>query len=375
MKVMKMNDLDDVRRLHDFMSLSEMLGEMYVDPKSSSDLYKLGMIGMVGGLDPYSNLFFDDDARSVSRSLTGEPEFYGIGIQIISYGKNIFVTDVTENSPAEKAGLKQGDVILKVNNKDTFGMSVQGISDLVKGNEGTLVSLEIRSLRRQKPVTINIVRAKITSASVAYKDLKDDMAYIKVSAFVTETPARFLEALNRASDKRGVVIDLRNNGGGMVVSALKMIGYMIGPAKTAMILKTRTDTPAYPTPNDDNTPVKLRGKVAVLINNGSASASEILAGDLKYYRAATLVGVRTFGKATAQDYLALDHNNPHDFKDSTLLIGYTMGRFELPDGSNITGKGVAPDVEVEQPDDFKFYEYRTKRDLQFMKALEILKHR
>lgn len=369
--LLNINDLETLRKMSDLFLVSSYISGAYVDQKSQAQLLELAMVGMVGRLDPYSNLFVGNDAVSVTKSLQGEDNFVGIGLSIADYSKSIVVIDVFEGSPAQRAGLQSGDVITKVNGQNTFGMSLQNIVNMVRGEEGTEVALEIRSQRLQKPRTFSIVRRRITVESVTYLDLKKNLAYIKISSFAPETPERFLEALHKSSNKKGLVIDLRNNPGGRLDSVLKMLGYMMGPAQIAIRTKSRynNNQPVF-TPNGI-AKVDFPAKVVILVNNSSASASEVMSGNLKHYKLATLVGVRTFGKATVQNYFGLDTAN-HSLNDSRLIIGLTTARYYLPDGSNITGEGVQPDVEVELPDNFRRYEYRTRRDTQFLKALEIL---
>jgi carboxyl-terminal processing protease len=164
---------------------------------------------------------------------------------------------------------------------------------------------------------------------------------------------------------------LRDNGGGSLDAVNKMVGFLVGPGKVLVSTKGRSDSSELLTPTDvDTTTIKYPKKIILLINNNSASASEIMAGNLKYYKVATLVGIRTFGKATAQNYLGLD--SPI-LLESRLIIGITIARFYLPDGTNITGEGIQPDIDIEQPENFKRFDYLTGKDAQFQEALKILK--
>ncbi|HEY4474320.1 MAG TPA: S41 family peptidase [Candidatus Paceibacterota bacterium] len=370
--ILSIKDPEIIKELSNFFIVSRAVQNFYVDQELQSRLLKLAMHGMIEGLDPYSNLFLDEDAKLISKKLSGEDNFVGIGIEIINFSKNIVITNVFDGSPASRAGLAVRDIILKVDGKTTFGMTTAEVAHLVTGLEGTRVSLEIKNQHLQKPKVIEILRQKIIVESVSYKALKNNLAYIKIRSFLPETPARFSSALSSSSNKN-LIIDLRNNGGGDLDSTVKMIGYLVGPGKLVTTLKYRNSNEEFLTPDDysfdSNKPSR---KIVILINNNSASASEVMSGNLKHYKVATLMGVRTYGKATAQNYLGLD-NLPLSI--SNLILGITVARFYLPDGSNITGEGVQPDMEVEQPEDFKPFDYLTKKDIQFQAAVKFLKNK
>lgn len=370
-RILSINDLETLKKIHDLFFVHDVAKSHFVDEKTSPDLLDLAMIGMIGGLDPYSNLFIGESAELAGKDLSGENNFVGVGVVVESVYKSIVIAEVFDNSPAARAGLEPGDLLLKVNGESVFGMSVQKIASLVRGPAGTPVVLEIRAARLQKPRSISIVREKVVVESVVYKDLKNNLSYIKIRSFLPETVNRFTEALKRSSNKKGLIIDLRDNGGGYLDAVKKMVGQLVGPDKVLVSMKGRSNSSDILTSVDANTfPIKYPKKIVLLINNNSASASEIMAGNFKHYKVATLVGVRTLGKATAQNYLGLD--NP-DLLKSRLIIGITFARFYLPDGTNITGEGVQPDIEIEQPDNFKRFYYLTRRDLQFQRALKILR--
>lgn len=377
-RILSVDDPETVKKLYDFFVVHDFIKSEYVDEKNSADLLRLSMIGMVDGLDPYSNLFVDEDAESINKRLGGEENFSGIGLTIMKFSGEVVITEVFENSPAAAAGLQPGDVISKVNSESVFSMSVEKVAGLIKGEEGTLVVLEIKSARFQKPRSVNVLRRRVTVKSVSHKDF-GNIRYIKIKSFLPETSGEFLEILAGSLNKKGLIIDLRNNGGGALATVNEMVGFFVGPNKTLITEKGRIVNQEVVTITPDvvtfmgaftgATDAKLP-KIVMLVNNFSASASEIMAGNLKHYKIATLVGVRTFGKATVQNYVSLDGQQ---LADSRLIIGLTVARYYLPDGSDITGNGIQPDMEVELPEDFKQFEYLTKRDFQFQEALKILK--
>ena len=370
--IASVDNLETMKKLYNFFTVHFEITAHYVDEKSFGEILDLGMVGMVEGLDLYSHLFIDKAAEAFYKDFTEEENYAGAGMTIMSYHKNSFVVEVFDNSPAAKAGIQPGDSILKIDGKDIYGLDTTENNQLKKGKEGTLVTIEITGPRLQKPKTVTLVRQRVVAESVLYKELGRGIAYVKIRSFMPdkEVVARFKEVLGKAANKK-LIIDLRNNGGGSLDAVNRMVGFLAGPNTILISIKGREAEQFVMTPESVD-PRQPPSKIVVLINNYSASASEIMAGDLKHYKLATLVGVRTYGKATVQNYLGLDLPQ-HQLEGSHLIMGITVARYYLPDGTNITGNGVEPDVEIEQPDDFKPYEYLTKRDLQFQEALKLLK--
>ena len=368
-RILAINDPETMKKLSDFFLVHDVTKSHFVDIKTSPSLIDLAMIGMVGGLDPYSNLFIGEDAELAGKSLSGEENLIGIGMQIGNDYKSTVIIEVYDGSPAAKAGLQPGDVLLKVNGENVFGMSTAKVASLVRGPEGTPVVIEIKAVRFQKPKSITIVRETVVIQSVDYKELNNGFVYIKIKSFRSETVGRFLEALQKSCNKK-VVMDLRNNGGGSLEAVNHIVGFLIGPGKVLISKKGRSDNSELLTPPESDILTCHPSKIVLLINNNSASASEIMAGDLQHYKIATLVGVRTLGKATVQNYLPLDGKS---IRESRLILGVTIARYYLPDGTSITDIGVRPDIEVDQPRYFKNFEYLTKKDAQFQRALKILK--
>ena len=373
-----------VDQLMHFIQLLEEIKIHYVDDKSSDDLIDLAMRGMVEGLDHNSHLFLGSDVQSIKDRLSGEDIYQGgIGVSIISLNKNIFITEVFEGGPAFKAGLEPGDMILKVGANSTFGLTTDATSSLIRGEDGTFVTLETRSVRSQKPRLVTLVRQRIVIKSVTYQNIGRDLAYIKVRQFTEETPDRFLEALGSSKGKKGLIIDLRGNPGGRLDVVGQMLQYMLGLDEEILSIKERYNETIFTTSSfldqiylGPPLPVNYPTNVVVLINNFSASASEIMSGDLQYYKIATLVGIRTFGKSTVQNYFGLNINvdsESHDLDNAEIIMGLTVGRYFLPNGHDVSSNGIVPDIEVEQPDDFKLFEFGTKRDLQLQRAIKILR--
>lgn len=378
--------IDDVKTLDNLLYLFRLIREVeinYVDRKTSAELVELAMRGMISGLDPNSYLIFGDDELKLMKENFGKERRYkgGVGITIGIFNRNVFIIEVLDGTPAFKAGLEPGDVITKIDGKNVFGLNLDAVVNLIGGDEGMLVALEIRSPRFQKPKLISLRREKISVQSIFYKNIGRDVAYIQIKQFVEETPARFISALNQSRGKKSMILDLRGNLGGRFDIVVPMLEYLLGPGKDVLVIKGSEGIQSFHTSSFN----RLRGpyfvysedfprKIVVLVDNFSASASEIMAGALQYYKFATIIGVRTFGKATVQTILGINiASEIYDFNSANMILTVTTDRYFLPDNQNISANGIVPDIEVEQPDDFRLYERGTKRDLQLQEAIKLLR--
>jgi carboxyl-terminal processing protease len=360
-----------IERFYNLLNVLFIVGDYYVDEKSLEELIDLAMKGAVSGLDPHSHLLLGEEASEALKTMSREDNYVGVGMQIQSISNNTVVMGVFDNSPAMTVGIEPGDIITRVNGQDIWGLSTDEVARLIMGPEGTTVQLEIKSRSYQQPRILEITREKVEVISVIYRDnLFDDIGYIKVSAFNEETPDRFHEALRSLSDKRGLIIDLRDNPGGLLNVVVKMVGQMVGPGQLVITEKGRITYPDVKTGDEDEKVLSSNTeRIVIIVNNFSASASEIMAGSLQYYNVADIVGVRTFGKALVQRYGDIDD----DPNDTTMYLGITVARYYLPDGRDISATGVVPDFEVEQSEGFRRYDYRTQNDLQFQKAVELIR--
>lgn len=359
-------------KFFDLISSMDILSQTYVDKKSFEEYLNLAIKGMAEGLDSYSDVLIGGEYESLLNS-TKEQTRAGIGITIVKFGKEVYVASVVSGSPAERAGLEQGNMIVKADGKKLYGLSLEEASGLIRGPENEAVVLEVRSIHHQKPQVITIVRKNITYPSVESKQLSHKIGYIKISSFGTETPERVRGMLRAMSGNRGLIIDLRGNPGGRLDSLADILGYFIGARQPIIIQRDRNgDFSVETKTNKENYPTK----VVVLIDNFSASASEIMAGNLKYYKVANLIGVRTFGKALVQGFFDID-SSKHEQDKSKLMVKVTVARYLLPGGEDIQDVGVEPDTEVLQAENFRIYNRGTQKDIQFQRALKffISKHR
>ncbi|MDO8495844.1 MAG: S41 family peptidase [bacterium] len=355
--------------LNDLIKVLNTANSQYVQEKPSEDLLKLAMKGIPEGLDPNNALYIGSEVAELMKSLS-EENYSGIGVQIVEINKFIFIANVFSGSPAEKAGLQRGDSILKVNGQDIWGMDTTKVSSLIKkGGEGSSVILGVKRIGSQQPSSVTLVLKEIVVPSIEYSIVNKSIGYIKINSCVQETAHRFSQAIDKLRNYRGLVIDLRDNPGGFMSCAQSVLGYFIGIGQPIVTEKSRNeDRLVYSAATKGSYPKNI----IVLINNYSASASEIISGNLRYYKIATLVGVRTYGKQTVQSLFDVDTGLPIPNLASHLILRITTAHYFLPDGTNVSENGVIPDIEIEQPSDFKPFEYKTARDLQLQKAIEIL---
>lgn len=314
--------------------------------------------GIVGALDDPHSVFLDPEtSKKFDDSLSGS--FEGIGAEIGMKKKQLQVVAPLPDSPAERASLRSGDKILAIDKKSTAGISVDEAVNRIRGKGGTTVTLTIFRDSEKKERDVSIVRDTISVASVTWKMKDGQIAEIKISHFNQDTEGRFRDAVKEIVRKRakGVVLDMRNNPGGYLDTAVQVAGYWVD-GKTVVIEE-------YGDKKKDEYTARTRPLLAdiptvVLVNEGSASASEIVAGALQDYKKATLVGAKTFGKGSVQD---LQH-----LKDGSSLK-LTIARWLTPSGRSINDNGIEPDVAVELSDE----DFEKKKDPQMDKALQILK--
>ncbi|MFH0969292.1 MAG: S41 family peptidase [Patescibacteria group bacterium] len=345
-----------------FWRVWDILKEKYVDSEKL-DAQKLlygaikGMLSATG--DPYSNFFDPEENKKFNEDIKGS--FEGIGAEIGVKGGILTIIAPLEGTPAEKAGLRAGDKIVKVGDKNTSDMTIDEAVDLLHGKRGTEVKITIFREGEQDTREITITRDVINVKSVKFEDKGDGIAYIKISKFGDNTFKEFSQALiqAKAMNPKGIILDLRNDPGGYLEAAVSIASKMLPKGNTVVTEENRDK-------NQDKLLAKggdefSSVKTVVLINEGSASASEILAGALRENRDnVMLVGKKSFGKGSVQELVNLSQGT---------AIKVTVAKWLTPKGNQINEKGISPDVEVELTSD----DYDNNRDPQLDKALEIVK--
>ncbi len=339
-----------------------LLHDKYVDQNklNTQDLVYGAIDGMVKALgDPYTVFFKPKESKEFSEQISGS--FSGIGIEIGLRDDLLTVIAPIKNTPAARAGLLAGDKILKINDKSTEGMAVDEAVSLIRGPKGTTVRLTYTREKMESPKEITITRDVIKVPATDWKMLNDDTAYISISVFNGNLDSEFKKIADEvtASAANRIILDLRNDPGGLLDSAINIAGYFLDPGKVVTIEKfgDGTENQFQTAPNG-----KLKNyPMVVLINKGSASASEILAGALKDNRGIILVGETSFGKGSVQEMAELPQK-------ASLKI--TIAKWLTPSGKSIDENGIKPDIEVKMTED----DIKAEKDPQLDKALELIKN-
>ena len=312
--------------------------------------------------DPYTQYIPKDEMEEYTTSLMGN--FVGIGIYMGANTENntIEVIMPIKGSPAEEAGILAGDIIVSVNGVEYNAESIDTAANNIKGKEGTVVKLQI--LRNRELKSFEITRRKVITNPVEAKKLENNIGYIRITSFDEETSESF--KLNfQELKKQGItslIIDLRNNGGGLVNETLEIIDYIVPKGKELLVTVDKDKNEKIEKAKKD---VMIDMPIVVLVNKSSASASEILAGALKDLKEATIVGTNTYGKGVIQELLT--------FRDGSGLK-VTVQEYYTPNRNKINGVGIQPDVVVELPQGVESsYNLEEKDDTQLQKAIEILK--
>ncbi|MDD3735459.1 MAG: S41 family peptidase [Candidatus Pacebacteria bacterium] len=329
---------------------------LYFTPEKENDLIYGAIRGALNSLnDPYSAFFDPKETKEYLDEISGTYE--GIGTELGLKDNKIIVISPFKDSPAEKVGLLPGDIILKVNSESINGLPIEKVTQKIKGPKGTKVILEIQ--RGEEIKNFEIVRDKIEIPVVTFQKLGNDIAYINLYNFNENSPEKFeriiQEILNTNCKK--IIVDLRNNPGGYLNSAIDITGYFL--KKDDIIVQEKFGDNQIVNRAKKNGPLS-DFPVAVLINQGSASASEIFAGSLKENKNALIVGEKSFGKGTVQNFIKLTDGSS---------IKITVAEWLLPSGKNIEGKGIMPDFQI-SIDEYPIKEI--ENDMQVQKAIEIL---
>lgn len=316
--------------------------------------------GTVAALkDPYSQYFDEEEYNQFMESTTGE--FFGVGVQIgaVEDSKLITVIAPIKGSPAEAAGLKSGDKIVSVDGVEYTVDEMEEAVKHIKGDKGTTVTLGIMSGEEGRVRDVKITRDEIHTESVITGTI-GDIAYIGLTQFEENTAEDFTKALKAASDKKGLILDLRGNPGGILEAAVAISDQLLPKADIVSAKDNRKKEVFHYTSDEES----WNKSIVVLVNGGSASASEIVAGALKDNKAATLVGEKTYGKGVVQTLVPLPGGGG---------IKLTTSEYFTPSGVSIQDKGIEPDVKVSLPEDVKAIglEHRDQ-DTQLQKAIAII---
>lgn len=330
--------------------------EFYRQPVSDVDLYYGSIKGLVSGLgDPYSVYFDPEEAQEFTASLEGS--FEGIGAEIGIKDDRLQIIAPLDGLPADEAGLLPGDWIVLIDDIETTSMSVEEAVTLIRGEKGTQVILTIARDGAEGLVDYSITRDKIVIDSVKWSIDDQGIMTIGISTFNHDTSGLFSEAIQEAltANVQGIILDLRSNPGGLLTTAIDTASAWVG-YDVVVIERSQSNVQTF----QGVSAPRLEGiPTVVLVNSGSASASEIVSGALQDYGYATIVGTQTFGKGSVQDYRELEDGS---------AVKITTAAWYTPDGRSINEEGIAPDVVV----DFTAEQYQAEIDPQMRAAREIL---
>lgn len=328
-----------LEQLKQFSEVYSRIKKDYVEEVDDKKLITDAISGMLSGLDPHS-AYLDEEAFTELRVGTSG-EFGGLGIEVGMENGFIKVIAPIDDTPAQKAGIKAGDLIIRLNDKSVKGTTLNEAVKIMRGKVGKAIDLLIVRDRKDAPFKITIIRAIIKVKSVKYKMLEPGFAYLRISSFQSKTPAGVKEAIKTLQKEnneplKGMILDLRNNPGGVLSGAVGVSDAFLREGKIVYTEGRIADAlMRYDATTDD---FLEDAPLVVLVNQGSASASEIVAGALQDHKRALIVGKKTFGKGSVQTVLPLDEKT---------AVKLTTARYFTPSGRSIQAKGIEPDIIIE----------------------------
>ena len=327
-----------VEQIKNFAEIFTRIKRFYVEPVTDEELLEYAVTGMLNGLDPHSVYLKGEKYEDLNEGTTGA--FGGLGIEVVMDNGYVKVVTPVDDTPAAEAGLLTGDLIIKIDNESLTGLSLRESTNRMRGKPGTKISVTVLREGEVEPITYNLVRAIIRQPSIKRLRMSDQIGYLRVSQFQLNTSESFrkeLKQLTEIDTMEGLILDLRSNPGGLLNAAISISDAFL---TEGVIVSTKgrvseNDQEYFATPTDLTNGMPI----VVLINGGSASASEIVAGALKDHRRAILLGTETFGKGSVQTVMELNEEE---------AIKITTARYYTPNGTSIQASGIQPDIEVEQ---------------------------
>lgn len=344
-----------------FGEVLEKINSEYVDEIDQSESMDSAINGLLQSLDPYSAYMSPEILEEMQTETSGE--FGGLGIEVSMESGVVKVISPIDDTPASKAGIKAGDYIVKINNTQVQGKSLSEAVELMRGAVGSEIELTVRRVGEKKALTFKIIREIIQIQSVKAELIEENIGYIRLTSFNENSGKqieREIKNLEKDKNVKSYILDLRNNPGGLLSQAIKISDFFLENGEIVST-KSRKDSEnrKWFAKKGDITNGKT---LLVLINYGSASASEIVAGALKDHKRAILLGENSYGKGSVQSIIPLKNKG---------AIRLTVAKYYLPSGKSISEVGVSPDIEIdEDTDDFRI---KTETDNQLKYAINLLK--
>ena len=358
--VVAANDDDIYKKIDLFSEVLDKINKEYVEEIDQSEVMDAAINGVLQSLDPYSAYMSPESFQSMQTETSGE--FGGLGIEVSMEAGVVKVISPLDESPAYRVGVKAGDYIVKIDEHQVQGKTLMEAVDLMRGSVGSDIEITVRRKGVKKAIIFKITREIIKIQSVKSKKIDDSIGYIRLTAFNENSSSQIKKKINEFSKNKnikGYILDLRNNPGGLLSQAIKISDFFLTNGE---IVSTKSRKDSENRRWFANKGDIIDGKVLiVLINYGSASASEIVAGALKDNKRAILVGESSFGKGSVQSIIHLKNSG---------AIRLTISKYYLPSGKSISEVGITPDIEVsESTDEFRI---DTENDNQLNFAVKLL---
>ena len=343
-----------------FGEVLEKINKEYVDEINQSDSMDSAINGLLQSLDPYSGYMSPEIFNEMQTETSGE--FGGLGIEVTMESGVVKVISPIDDTPASRAGIKAGDYIVKINDTQVQGKSLSEAVELMRGPVGSAIELTIRRRGEKKALTFNVTREIIQIKSVKAELLEKNIGYIRLTSFNENSAGQIKKEINKFEKNKNLksyILDLRNNPGGLLSQAIKISDFFLDNGEIVSTKsRQQSENRKWFAKKGDLTKGKT---ILVLINYGSASASEIVAGALKDHKRAILIGENSYGKGSVQSIIPLKNKG---------AIRLTVAKYYLPSGKSISEVGVSPDIEIdEESDEFKI---RTETDNQLNYAIKLL---
>ena len=354
------NDENIYKKIDLFSEVLDKINKEFVDEVNQSEVIDAAINGVLQSLDPYSSYMSPEMFENMQTETSGK--FGGLGIEVGMESGVVKVISPIDNSPASRVGIKAGDYIVKINDIQVQGKSLTEAVDLMRGPVGTDIEITVRRVGEKKAIIFNITREIIEIESVKSKIIEEKIGYLRLTSFnenSSEQIKKKIKEIKKEKKVKGYILDLRNNPGGLLSQAIRISDFFLdyGEIVSTKSKKSSENRKWFSKKGD-----LIDGKtLIVLINYGSASASEIVAGALKEHKRAILIGENSYGKGSVQSIIPLKNNG---------AIRLTISKYYLPSGKSISEVGITPDIEIEESSDAFLINTETDNQLNF--ALKLL---